>query len=246
MDNEFFFKVLFNAIEEGNSISLGRMSDKEDLFHFSSRFFSYDENRNEILIDIPSSSDNNDILKISDNVEVFFISKSLRLGFYSKILGFSEFKLVSGEVVPAMVMAKPKEGLDLQRRRDFRVPTPPLNITVSFVENTENKEQENKIIMKCVSYDISRSGIAISKDKRKKDLIKLEKNMPVSMIIDLDGNAVQMEGTVESKRELYEGKKIVVGVDFEENKPDKVEYKRNLSIIMKYIMKRQREIMLKV
>lgn len=246
MDNDFFFKVLFNAVEEGGSISLSRVSDKKDLFHFSSRFFSYDENRDEILIDIPSSSENDDLLKMNDKVEVFFISKSLRLGFYSKITGFSEFELVSGEIVPAMTISKPKEGLDLQRRRDFRVPTLPLKVTVSFIENSENKEQETGIIMKSVSYDISRSGIAISNDKQKKNLIKLEKNMPISLSLDLDGNIVQMEGTVKSKRELYEGKKIIVGVDFEENKPNKMQYKKNLSIIMKYIMKRQREIMLKV
>jgi len=245
MDNEFFFKVLFNAVEEGGSISLNRMSDKKDLFHFSSRFFTYDNIRDEILIDIPSCSDHNDILKVNEKVEVFFVSKSLRLGFYTIITGFSDFKLGSGEVVPAMTIKKPDEGLDLQRRRDFRVPTPPMKVSVSFMERDENDESR-EVFMGCISNDISRSGIALSKDKQNKELAKLEKNMAVSMSIELDGYFINMEGTVESKRELYEGKKIVVGVDFIEDKPDKIQYKKNLSIIMKYIMKRQREIMLKV
>jgi len=243
MDNDFFFKILNNAIEEGIGIAINKIKSEDDFFHFLSRFFYYDEEKEEILIDIPSSTDDIGLLMLDDRIEVFFISKGFRLGFFSTITGFSEFELSSGESVPAMRISKPDSGLDLQRRRDFRVQTPPMAIKACY--QRENEEEQETVLLECVSYDISRSGIAVSNSKDARNKLKLEKSNYVSMDIQIDDDVISMEGIVQSKRELYEGKKTVFGIDFVEDKPDKMQYKKNLSIIMKYVMKRQREIMLK-
>ncbi len=244
MDNDFFFKILNNAIEEGIGIAINKVKREDDFFHFLSRFFYYDEEKEEIIIDIPSSSDDIGLLMLDDKIEIFFISKCFRLGFFSTITGFSEFELSSGEFVPAMRISKPDGGLDLQRRRDFRVQTPPMAIEACYQIENEDEEQ-GTVSIECVSYDISRSGIAVSNSKDAQNKLKLEKNNYVSIKIKIDDNIISMEGIVQSKRELYDGKKTVFGIDFVEDKPDKMQYKRNLSIIMKYVMKRQREIMLK-
>lgn len=248
MDKDFFFKILLDAIESGNNISINRSDDKDDLFHFSSRFFSFNKEQNEILIDLPSS-DNDGFLKKNDNIEIFFISQGLRLGFFSTVKRFSEFKLLSNEVVPAIVIEKPEEGQDLQRRRDFRIPTTPqLEVIVTYSDDkkTDQMDKAEEISVTCLCDDISRSGIALSENKQIKDKLRLEKGNHIIMDISIEGNSIQMEGSVECKRELYEGKKTIFGIDFFENKPNKFLYKKNLSIIMKYIMKKQREIIFKV
>ncbi len=249
MDKDFFFKILFEAIESGNNISINRSDDKDELFHLSSRFFAFNKEQNEILIDLPSSSDNDGILKKNDKIEIFFVSQGLRLGFFSTVKRFSEFKLLSNDVVPAIVIAKPAEGQDLQRRRDFRIPTTPqleVIVTYSDDEQISKTDKVEEISVACFCDDISRSGIALSENKQIKDKLRLEKGNHIIMDISIEGNSIQMEGSVESKRELYEGKKTIFGIDFFENKPNKFLYKKNLSIIMKYIMKKQREIIFKV
>ncbi len=243
MDKDFFFKILFEAIEGGNNISINRTADKEELFHFSSRFFKFDDENSTIMIDLPSSEEDG-TLRMNDIIEVFFISQNLRLGFFSKVIGFSEFQLASKQIVPALIISKPDEGLDLQRRRDFRVPTTPLKVVTTYIR--EDDENKKEIINTCICDDISRSGIALTENKELKEKLKFEKGIYINMKINMDEEIIQMEGRIESKRELYEGKKIIFGIDFAENKPDKLQYKKNIRIIMKYIMKRQREIMFKV
>ena len=240
MDKDFFFKILYRAIESGNNISINRSADKENLFHFSSRFFILNEDKDEILIDLPASEDN-ETLRVNDKIEVFFISQNLRLGFFTRIIGFSEFQLASDKIVPAMIISKPEEGQDLQRRRDFRVPTPPLKVVAKYI-----RDKDEKVITNCICDDISRSGIALTEDKQTNNRLRLEKNYHINLTIYIDKEIIQLEGTVESKRELYEGNKIVFGIDFTENKPDKLQYKKSITVIIRYIMKRQREIMFKV
>ena len=247
MENDFFFKILFEAIEEGNSLSLNNSDDKEELFHFSSRFFFFDRKRERIIIDIPSSVDDQKTIKVHDNVEVFFIAKGHRLGFFAKVLQFTQFKLSEDKIVPAVEISKPDAGMDLQRRRDFRVPTPYLKVIAHYsVEDPDDPSIRIDRHTPCHSDNISRSGIALTDDINSGEKLNPKRGDEIDMDIFIDNNPLKFSGTVISTREMFEGKKNIIGIDFTENKPDLLQYKRNTAILIRYIMKQQREMMLKV
>ncbi len=243
--------ILYKAIESNVSISLGKIKDNEETheYNFVSRFLDLNRKKKRLKIDLPSATDTESddiLLKKDDDIRVFFIFKGFRFLVFSTVLGLTKYSLPSGKTIPALTILLPDKLIDGERRNFFKVFTPLYPMELEIIERPDNQEEDlsppplNEKFTG-IMYDISGGGIAILEGQTTLPLY-LNDILDLYFHLEEDGPPLHMEGRVLNKRQHQNMEKYVYGIEFIQQNISPLEIKRNVTKIMRYVMKRQREI----
>lgn len=250
MPVELNIDILYRAIEKGEKISLGKpkrirtgpaTGDLQPL-NFVSRFLHHDIKKKQILIDVPTTSDEEekDILVKNDKIRIFFVHRGFRFMIDSKITGQTTFQLASGKKIMALTIKEPEKLIDGERRNYFKVQTPPFKVKVMLIEREgEPIEESEGKIYDALMCTISGGGMAFREEKfplpfEVKDIIRLD--------LYLDEITLKMEGEIKNMRTPESTDKCNYGVQFIKRSIDRLTMKKNVSHIMRYVVRRQREL----
>ncbi len=242
MPKEYSHDLLDGAVGENTNIALGRTDEEKDEFKFSSRFFMVEQKQGFLVIDFPSAPPDIKFLAKDEEIIVFFIYKGTRLFFNSKVLGSTEYQLTEEKRVKAMKIGIPKKVFDGERRNFFKIVTPPHEVGLRLLKrlNETGNEPIEDVLYKGKTENLSAGGIAVSEVDLK---FPLAYGDIVGLNIHLPDGMLYMEARVIHHFQREGVFKRVFGFEYIREKLDKRTFNRNVKILMKYVVKREREIL---
>lgn len=239
---EIKIDTLYEAVEKGADIELRPTEQSSEESLFSSRFLECDEEEEKIIIDDPKAPPGIKALEIDDEIVVHFICKETPFIFYSKVLGITTFKPLGEPTTEALMIALPEVLLSEERRGFHKVGTPPLAVDIKVIKSADKRLEIRSSKIKVTCLNISGGGIAVERE---------DGNLPLSpgdileMNIHLPDNTVSMEGEVINAYQFENSERIIFGIRFVQRSMDRLAFKRNEKTIVRYVMKRERELLTK-
>lgn len=237
---ELKIETLYQAIEKKTRIRLKRTSTAENEFPFSSRFLGFQKEAKAIIIDFPTFSYESDPLKKGNQIVVHFIHRESPFIFYSNVLGLTDYKATGNQGIHAMKIAQPGTILSEERRDFLKVSTPALPVEIKLIESVEKVKQLQDIRYKAVTVNISGGGVAVQDQEGKLRLIRGD---ILSLKIHLPDETVHMEGEVVNIYQFKNSRKLIFGIKYMQRDIDKLSCKRNVKTIIRYVMRRERELL---
>lgn len=254
MLSELEVKLLRECCDQNEIISLSFRGDKKT-YYYKSRFLAMNQAQNFLVIDLPSAEDSTaKILTRGDGIEAFFAFKSFRYLFSARILQLVAFP-IQNKQIKALKVSLPEELKDGDKREYFRVQTgmkPPILIkfniyekgsdtpVLSALEEGAPQEYRGEVV------DISGGGFSMRAKPGDSPLL-LDKGDIINAHFILKPGIPEMEiwSEVKNKRKYKETELVIFGLQFLED-PERnrlLKYYRNQ--ILRYVVERQREILLK-
>lgn len=242
-------EVLTVSCDSNERILLMR-HERDQQMIYKSRFLALENDFSVIVIDSPSAdSAGARPLAKGDEFEVFFECKSIRYLFVSRVLEHSTFRLQNRNLY-AMRIQAPTSLRDGERREYFRVEIPVGGaIKVKFhiyrggkvpvmsaLVDGRKEEFDGEM------QDISGGGFAL----RTSHNLEMEKGDWVETRFRLRSDAPPMTiwGEVRNKRRLPGSDSLIWGVFFLGDKLNPT-LKQHRNLILRYVLERQREMLLK-
>jgi c-di-GMP-binding flagellar brake protein YcgR len=240
MPPDFEISILYRAISENSNLLIKKVQDSKNNKFFS-RFLHYDLKSKIILLDFPTSSIPGEILKKSDKIKIFFNFRQFRFIIFSGIISKTRFKLRKDKTINSLKITLPDKLFDGERRNFFRVTTPPFPVMISIQPEDQNREDKlAEFFHKAILHEIAGGGMGIREDK---NLIPLRNGDLVELKIQLDNELLQMEGMVRNSRTSPYSNKRIFGIEFDSRKIPNHAVNKNVRKILRYVMKRQRELL---
>ncbi len=242
MPSEIKLDILYKAVLGNTSIAMGRYELDKNEFNFSSRFFAYDRDKGVLVVDFPSTTQDIEPLQKKEPIVVYFVHRNSRYIFRSRVMGLTEYQLTDDKLLKALIIAMPEELVDGERRNFFKVATPPHRVDIRIVQRRDSDDEPYEgIVFTGASVNISGGGIAVREDDghlpfRYGDVISLTILFPDQELI--------MEGRVVNKYQYENSDNMIFGIEFIQETIDKLSFKRNVNMLMRYVMKRERELLL--
>jgi c-di-GMP-binding flagellar brake protein YcgR len=239
---ELKIDTLYQAVKKGIDIELRPTGQSSEGSLFSSRFLECDEEEKKIIIDDPKASPGIKALEIDDEIVVHFFLKESPFIFYSKVLGLTTYKPLGEPTTRALVIALPEVILNEERRDFHKVGTPAFAVDVKVIESEDKRLQIRGSKIKVTCLNISGGGIAVERE---------DGNLPLSpgdileLNIHLPDHTVSMEGEVMNVYQFENSERIIFGIRFVQRSMDRLAFRRNEKTIVRYVMKRERELLTK-
>ncbi len=140
-----------------------------------------------------------------------------------------------------MIVEFPESIIDGERRNFFKVTTPPFEVNVKILERKNiDDELYEDVIFKGISVNISAGGIAF---KEGEEMLPFTYGDVIDVIIAFPGEPLHMEGKVVNKFTFENSDDMIFGIMFIQKDLDKLNFNRNVKNLMRYVVRRERELL---
>jgi c-di-GMP-binding flagellar brake protein YcgR len=235
--------TLFEAIRDNVDIEL--RSDKpdrketEDVLFFS-KFLAFDANRKIVIIDFPSASSVLHVISENDPVMVKYIHKESPFVFHSKVLGITALSKPGQEKRQVMLMSLPLTVKANERRSFLKLSTPPFDIEIKVIRSNDIIKQIKDKKYHAVVLNISGGGIAF---KRKGEELPFSEGDVLELKVDLPNKKIHIEAELLNVYESESTGEKSFGLKYIILNLDKLNYNRCVRAVIRYVVRRERELL---
>jgi len=231
---------LFDAVEIQVAIELRHLEKQEENYVFFSKFLACEFEEQSILIRFPIASEALHVLREEDPLTVKFIHTDSPFIFSSRVKGFRQYQSPGEETEKVMEIELPETIMGEERRNFLKLSTPPFMTNVKVLESADMAKKIRTRNYKSMTLNISGGGIAI--ENYVQDL-PLAKGDILALDIDLPNAPVYIEGEVLNVYTFEGSIKSGYGIRFIEKNLDRLQFKKAVTLISKYVLKRERELL---
>ncbi|MCP5047236.1 MAG: PilZ domain-containing protein, partial [bacterium] len=127
-----------------------------------------------------------------------------------------------------------------ERRNFLKLNTPPFDVTVKLVESKDPIKQARKGTFMAVVLNISGGGVAI---KSKKGELPLSAGDILELSVNLPDNPIHIEGKLLNIYQFESTGSLSFGIEFIQQHLDPLAFKKNTRSIIRYVVRRERELL---
>jgi c-di-GMP-binding flagellar brake protein YcgR len=237
---EIKIDALYNAVKSHVTFEMRPVEESEEEILFFSKFIKCDIDKGMLVIDFPIASAALKALKINDEVEIKFIFKESPFVFRSRVLGFTQKKSDDDQSKRVMVLTLPESIMGEERREFMKVTTPPFKVTARVVESKNLAKKIRNKIHEAIVINISGGGIAFEHIDK---VLPLEENDFLDIQIQFPEKSIPMEGQVLNIYQFADDARVSFGIKFIQKHLGKLEFKKSVSYIMRYVTQRERQLL---
>jgi PilZ domain len=237
---EIKIDTLYKAIDSHVAFELRPVEQSEEEILFFSKFLKYDIDKGMMVIDFPIASAALKALNINDAVEINFIFKESPFLFQARVLGFSDKINHQEESKRVMVLTLPENILGKERREFLKVTTPPFKVKVRVTDSKNLAKKIRNKLHEAMVINISGGGIAFEHIDK---VLPLDEGDFLDLEIQFPGKAIPLEGEVLNIYQFCEDARVSFGIKFIRRSLDKLDFKKSVSYIMKYVTQRERQLL---